>query len=55
MTVGLLSVTLVSCGKDDPATEFKIEGLTLEHFPRLDGSTSTQPLNMKIESIKERI
>jgi phosphate transport system substrate-binding protein len=37
-------VTLVGCGKDDEPQIPKIEGLTLENFPIMDGSTSTAPL-----------
>jgi len=34
-----------SCEKDDLDSEFKIEGLTIDNYPRVDGSTSTAPLN----------
>jgi phosphate transport system substrate-binding protein len=55
MTVGFLSVMLTACaGKEDEqkdedsASEFKIEGLGFDNFPKMDGSTSTQPLKMLI-------
>ena len=45
-TVGFLSLAFASCEKEeDPARGFKIEGLTADNFPRLDGSTSNEPLN----------
>jgi phosphate transport system substrate-binding protein len=46
LIIGFLSVTFTSCEKgEDPARGFKIEGLTVDNFPRLDGSTSNEPLN----------
>lgn len=36
-----------SCEKKDDSM-FKINGLTVENYPRVDGSTSTQPLNTLI-------
>jgi len=37
--------TLTSCNKeDDPVPPFKIEGITHENFPVLDGSTTAGPL-----------
>jgi phosphate transport system substrate-binding protein len=41
-----LCIALTNCGKyEDPALGFKIEGLTEDNFPRLDGSTSNEPLS----------
>lgn len=34
----------VSCNKDEKPRGPMIEGLTLENFPVMDGSTSTKPL-----------
>ncbi|MDR2026256.1 MAG: substrate-binding domain-containing protein [Prevotellaceae bacterium] len=49
MVSGFLSLTLAGCGKnEDSVQDFKIEGLTFDNFPRMDGSTSTQPLKMLI-------
>jgi phosphate transport system substrate-binding protein len=46
LTAGFLSVMLTSCTKEeDPAQGFKIEGLTIDNFPKIDGSTSNEPLN----------
>jgi phosphate transport system substrate-binding protein len=39
-----------SCHKDDLDAQFKIKGLTLENFPIIDGSTSTDPLVKLIAS-----
>ncbi|MDR2131624.1 MAG: substrate-binding domain-containing protein [Odoribacteraceae bacterium] len=40
-----------SCRKEeDPTSGFKIEGLTVANFPKLDGSTSNEPLNRIIAS-----
>ncbi len=46
ITVMILSAIIVctSCNKEDIDTQSKIEGLTLENFPIIDGSTSTDPL-----------
>jgi len=46
-------VICTSCGKNKEESEEKyeskiIEGLTLENYPRVDGSTSTEPLNALI-------
>jgi phosphate transport system substrate-binding protein len=38
---------IISCGDDDE-TSIKIEGLTFDNYPKVDGSTSTQPLNMLV-------
>jgi phosphate transport system substrate-binding protein len=76
LTIGLLSVTLASCKKNDGCpcknnevpcengeesfendeedsfesdeSLFKIDGLAFDNYPKVDGSTSTQPLNMLI-------
>ena len=50
-TVMFLSLILfASCEKDDNETIefFSIEGISVENFPILDGSTSTEPLNYMI-------
>ena len=39
-----------SCKKDDTEYQFHIEGLTFDNYPRVDGSTSTTPLNYIIAS-----
>ncbi|MDR1223171.1 MAG: substrate-binding domain-containing protein [Tannerella sp.] len=38
---------VINCGNDG-RTSFKIDGLTFDNYPKVDGSTSTQPLNMLI-------
>ena len=45
----ILIIGFTGCEKsyDDPPV-FKIEGLTTENYPRVDGSTSTEPLQMLI-------
>jgi phosphate transport system substrate-binding protein len=50
MIAGFLSVTFTGCNKEkeNPVQEFKIEGLTFDNFPIMDGSTSTQPLKMLV-------
>lgn len=49
LIIGFASTTFTGCKKEeDPAQDFKIEGLTVDNFPRLDGSTSNEPLNMII-------
>ncbi|MDR2383161.1 MAG: substrate-binding domain-containing protein [Prevotellaceae bacterium] len=49
VTIGFLFILFARCGKEeDPAQDFKIEGLTFDNYPKVDGSTSTQPLNMLI-------
>ena len=42
----ILSAIIVctSCDKEDLDSQFKIEGLTLDNFPIIDGSTSADPL-----------
>lgn len=37
-------VTLHACNDDDPLPSFKDEGFTFENYPKVDGSTSTAPL-----------
>ncbi|MDR2126206.1 MAG: substrate-binding domain-containing protein [Prevotellaceae bacterium] len=45
----MLAIICTSCQKeDDPASGFKIEGLTFDNYPKTDGSTSTQPLKMLV-------
>lgn len=45
----ILIISFLGCEKnnDDPPV-FKIEGLTTENYPRVDGSTSTEPLQILI-------
>ena len=43
ITAFAVSAACMSCNKDD-SPPFKIKGLTLENFPVIDGSTSTDPL-----------
>jgi len=40
----VISVVLTSCEKYDDTPPFKIEGLSFENFPIIDGSTSAEPL-----------
>jgi len=40
-----LSVIYITCEKEDLDSQFRIEGLTFDNFPKIDGSTSTTPLN----------
>lgn len=44
----ILIIGLISCEKSYDPPVFKIEGLTTENFPRVDGSTSTEPLQILI-------
>jgi phosphate transport system substrate-binding protein len=49
IALGLLSTVFTNCKQDEATTtEFKIEGLTFDNYPKTDGSTSTQPLKMLI-------
>ena len=44
--IGFTLFCLISCEKQSAHTEFiGIEGITMENYPRVDGSTSTNPLN----------
>ena len=43
-------IVCTNCNKDDTDYLFEIEGLTLDNYPRVDGSTSTTPLNYIIAS-----
>jgi phosphate transport system substrate-binding protein len=44
-------LAIVSCRKEEePVSGFKIEGLTIDNFPKIDGSTSNEPLNRIIAS-----
>jgi len=48
VAIGLAVVTIFSsCDKQDDML-FEIDGLTVENYPRVDGSSSTQPLNTLI-------
>ena len=44
LLLALLCVVLLSCEKEPNATPFVLEGITFEDYPKLDGSTSTNPL-----------
>lgn len=44
----LLILFLFSCEKDPIDSAFYIEGITTENYPRVDGSTSTAPLQTLI-------
>jgi phosphate transport system substrate-binding protein len=48
LVIGLFSITFVSCEKETLNELFVIEGLTVDNYPKVDGSTSTQPLSMLI-------
>lgn len=48
MAVTAVLVLLVSCNKNDDGIEQGIEEITIENYPRVDGSTSTAPLNTLI-------
>ncbi|RYF89018.1 MAG: hypothetical protein EOO00_10460 [Chitinophagaceae bacterium] len=50
LTLLLTGSVLVGCKKDADTPEIKIEGLTLANYPKVDGSTSTDPLNRLIAS-----
>ena len=43
----LFAVGLCGCDKEDDVL-FEIEGLTIDNYPRVDSSTSTEPLNILI-------
>ncbi|MDR0814502.1 MAG: substrate-binding domain-containing protein [Bacteroidales bacterium] len=43
---GLLCLALFACNKDDAVVD--LSGLTIDNYPIVDGSTSTQPLSMII-------
>lgn len=44
----LLLALAVSCDRDDPTGDFHVDGLTIENYPLIDGSTSAEPLQMFI-------
>jgi phosphate transport system substrate-binding protein len=49
LTLLLICLIFLSCEKEEVSnSSFKIEGLTLENYPMVDGSTSTDPLNKMI-------
>lgn len=47
MVLVLLIIGFASCDKEDDIV-FGIEGLTVDNYPRVDGSSSTEPLNTLI-------
>ncbi len=44
----LISLFLLSCDRKEVTPPFVLEGITQENFPRIDGSTSVQPLQTLI-------
>lgn len=46
--LALISLVFVSCKKETVNLPFTIEGITMENYPKVDGSTSTDPLNRLI-------
>jgi phosphate transport system substrate-binding protein len=46
----LLMALACSCDREDTPVDFHIDGLSLENYPRIDGSTSTEPLQMFLAS-----
>lgn len=44
----VVCVCFLSCSKETDAPPFTIEGIAIENYPRVDGSTSTSPLNIQI-------
>ncbi|GHU72258.1 hypothetical protein FACS189413_15080 [Bacteroidia bacterium] len=44
-------ITFTNCTNDELVSEFNIQGLTVENFPKIDGSTSNEPL-MRIITCK---
>ena len=50
LSLTLLSLTFLSCEKEEAENTppFTIEGITMDNYPRVDGSTSTDPLNRLI-------
>ena len=49
LTAVILALSLVNCdNKDDDISPFYIDGLSEETYPRIDGSTSTEPLQTLI-------
>ena len=47
--ISCVAIICISCDKDKEEPIFVgIEGISLENYPRVDGSTSTDPLNYLI-------
>ena len=46
--LALICLVFVSCKKETVNLPFTIEGITMENYPKVDGSTSTDPLNRLI-------
>ena len=46
--LALICLIFVSCKKETNNLPFTIEGITMENYPKVDGSTSTDPLNRLI-------
>jgi phosphate transport system substrate-binding protein len=46
--LAIILTALTSCNEDNGIEEQRIEGITVENYPRVDGSTSTEPLNTLI-------
>jgi phosphate transport system substrate-binding protein len=49
LIIAFLSLIFLACEKEEAKnSSFKIEGITMENYPKMDGSTSTDPLNRMI-------
>jgi phosphate transport system substrate-binding protein len=46
----VVMVCMISCNKDDTFPPFVIDGITKDNYPKVDGSTSAQPLQTLIAS-----
>lgn len=46
--LALICLVFISCKKETVNLPFAIEGITIENYPKVDGSTSTDPLNRLI-------
>lgn len=50
LSIGIIAVfSLISCEpEEDITSDFRIDNLTIENYPKVDGSTSTEPLQVLI-------
>lgn len=48
LIIALFILINISCNREESETPFAIEGITTGNFPRIDGSTSTGPLQIMI-------
>jgi phosphate transport system substrate-binding protein len=48
LAIALIATILVSCEKEIFDAPFVIEGITIDNYPKVDGSTSTDPLHRLI-------